>query len=91
MINPKQVETWWEVPGRECILYIEQRPPYCDRGRYLVKVSPHYGTDLMLEFDRQDGFPRYYFFWDTMLREIEAWMEKRGQLLSHPMGEGHTT
>jgi hypothetical protein len=66
---------WWSIERPYCQVTIEQRPPYCDRGRYLAKVFPsgHY----VLEFDDQDGWPRYYFDWDRMLAELRAWLAVR--------------
>ena len=65
----------YKIEHPECEITIEERPPYCDRGRYIVKVFPR--GKLALSFDHQDGFPRYYFSWKNMLEEIEAWMDAR--------------
>jgi len=55
-----------------CEITIENRPNYCDRGRYIVKV---FSTSN--ELCVADGFPRYYFDFNAMMTEIKAWMEAR--------------
>jgi len=49
---------------------IEPRPAYCDRGRWIAKVS---GPDL----DASDGWPRYYFDLERGLAEIQEWLRMR--------------
>lgn len=70
--------TWWSVEGKECEITIEARPTYCDRGNWIAKLRPW--GDLAREIDDADGWPRYYFDWDVMLQELEAWLVKRGQM-----------
>lgn len=55
---------------------IDMRPPYCDRGRWIVKVTPE-GGEFLLSFDDQDGFPRYYFHNESLVREVRTWLETR--------------
>lgn len=76
MIEPVKTDTYWTIETSIGQITIEQRPAYCDRGRYLAKVWPR--ESWSLEFDVQDGWPRYYFDWDRMLAEIEAWLALRG-------------
>ena len=73
------VEPWWEIDGRECCIYLEARPPYCDRGNWYAKIEATgaLGRDL----DWSDGWPRYYFDLARAKRELEAWLTKRGQAL----------
>jgi len=71
---------WWMVQGKECEISIEQRPHYCDRGNFIAKLHPTPGSKLALEIDAHDGWPRYFFDWDRMFLEIEAWLKKRGQM-----------
>lgn len=66
---------YWSISRSICEIAITQRPAYCDRGRYLAQVFPR-GT-FALDFDGQDGWPRYYFDWGRMLAEIEAWLAIR--------------
>jgi len=70
---------WWEINGRECTIYLEQRPAYCDRGNWYAKLDARGGTALARELDHQDGWPRYYFDLERAKLEIEAWLVKRGQ------------
>lgn len=71
---------WWEINGRECTIYLEQRPVYCDRGNWYAKIDPHPRSMLALALDMADGWPRYYFNLDRAKLELEAWLRKRGQL-----------
>ena len=58
-------------------VWISPRPDYCDRGSYLVNAE---STDYSkLTIDGADFFPRYYFGFDAMMSELEAWLRKRGQ------------
>ena len=71
------------VRGRDCWIWMQARPHYCDRGNWLahVEVNVEYeGAALRLGLDIQDGWPRYYFDLDRAKAEIEAWLTKRGQL-----------
>jgi len=70
---------WWLIQGKECQISIERRPHYCDRGDFIAKLHPR--GRLALEIDKHDGWPRYYFDWDRMIAEIEAWLVKRGQVV----------
>lgn len=74
--------TWWMIAGVDCDISVEPRPFYCDRGAYIAKLHPR--GRLRLEVDGQDGWPRYYFDRDRALLEIEAWLDKRGQLPDMP-------
>src|SRR4051812_29668722 len=69
---------YWVVEGRSCTLHIEKRPQYCDRGTYKVLLDARF--PLSREIDVHDAWPRYYFDWDRMLGELEAWLQKRDQL-----------
>lgn len=64
-----------DVPNTLAVgfLALENRPSYCDRGKYSVKVDVH-----NLNIDGADMFPRYYFHWDCLVKEVKAWMEARG-------------
>jgi hypothetical protein len=58
-----------------CLISIENRQPYCDRGRYIVKVFSH--SQVMFSIDEQDMFPRYYFLFDNLISEMDCWMKFR--------------
>lgn len=79
MILVAEMRGWWKVEGRDCEITIEARPSYCDRGNFIAKLHPR--GRLALEIDHQDGWPRYYFSWNSLVSEIEAWLAKRGQLI----------
>lgn len=74
----KQRGYFWEIEGKDCLISLEKRPHYCDRGNYIAKLFPN--GSLATEIDEQDGWPRYYFSFERASQEIEAWLEKRGQL-----------
>lgn len=68
-----------EVHGKDCQIWIEPRPHYCDRGNYIAKIEP--SGDLARDLDHSDGWPRYYFDLGIAQREVEAWLFKRGQAI----------
>jgi hypothetical protein len=53
-------------------IYIVKRPPYCDRGDWIIYV------DGRNDVDDQDGFPRYFFgtAWEA-IRQMETWLHRR--------------
>lgn len=65
------------VQLEQCMIILEARQPYCDRGNWLASVFPAVGSELSLSFDHQDGFPRYYFDELRAKQEMEAWVAKR--------------
>lgn len=70
-----------EVNGRDCIVEIQCRPRYCDRGRWSVMPRLAPGKSVVdLNLDAHDGFPRYYFGDVELVSELKAWMRARGQL-----------
>ncbi len=66
------------VEGHDCLICIEARPSYCDRGSYIAKIFPT--GKLAREMDDADGWPRYYFDLQRGKLECEAWLRKRGQI-----------
>lgn len=72
-------EVQYEIRGRDCVIYLIARQPYCDRGNWLAQVHPDNGTTLARDLDYQDGWPRYYFDLDRAKLECEAWLKKRQQ------------
>jgi len=82
--GPLGVWTWdashgcWLCHGLECRIWLIPRPAYCDRGHWLAQV--HAIGHLALDLDQQDGWPRYYFDLDRAKAEVEAWLQRRGQL-----------
>lgn len=55
---------------------IEGRAPYCDRGRFMVRI---FSRSMDLYIDAADIFPRYFFHWDCLIKEMETWMKARNQ------------
>jgi hypothetical protein len=77
----------WSVDAYGCevrvtshgTIYLEKRPPYCDRGRFVVKIDAAYGSDCpACNIDYADCFPRYYFDHERAQLEVQAWVEARG-------------
>lgn len=80
---------WWKIEGLDCEISIEKRPLYCDRGNWIAKIHDKPGgKPLRLNLDEADGWPRYYFDWERMLLEIEAWLVKRKQILNGQVVRG---
>ena len=76
----------WEIDGRDCRIWMAERPRYCDRGRWLAHVTIT-GDRFRLWMDEQDGWPRYYFDLDRAKAEVEAWLRVRAQWLAPEQGE----
>jgi hypothetical protein len=63
---------YWDIRYKNVHITIEPRPHYCDRGRWIAKIS---APDLWL--DEADGWPRYYFDLERAKLELEAFMKMR--------------
>lgn len=79
-------DSWMELHGKYCIITIEPRPTYCDRGNWIAKVhvpcmERKANALINLDIDDQDGWPRYYFDLDRAKLECEAWLKKRNLCL----------
>lgn len=74
------------LQGKACVIYLEPRPHYCDRGNFIAKIfnREDVPTAAITEFslDDQDGWPRYYFDEARAKAEIEAWLVKRKQAIT---------
>ena len=69
-----EYDTIWIKQGA-ISAWISQRPHYCDRGRWLVHAE---STDpAILTIDAADGFPRYYFYNESLVREFGHWFALR--------------
>ncbi|MBD3882109.1 hypothetical protein IFO70_10100 [Phormidium tenue FACHB-886] len=68
------------IRGKHCMIALEARPGYCDRGRWLAKLEVLDGHELHMDW--ADGWSpgRFYFDLDRAKLEIEAWLKVRGQL-----------
>ncbi len=71
-------EQWAKVVFSDGDFSIEKRPPYCDRGNFIVKIFVN-SNQVRLYIDQSDMFPRYYFGFDNMISELEQWLEKNNQ------------
>ena len=71
-----------EVHTPLIFVWIEQRPSYCDRGRWLVGATSKDDTRLCI--DLADGFPRYYFGAEALCSELVAWLKARKQFEMKP-------
>jgi len=76
--------TWYakfpvEVNGvkGEWLVWLTQRPHYCDRGRWGVGVD---GVGCSPP-DEQEGFPRYFFDLETAKEEMRAWVKMRQEII----------
>lgn len=65
----------WTLIGKHCYIWMDERPPYCDRGRWLARLEVF--DWRALHIDAADGWPRYYFDFERAKAEIEAWMRNR--------------
>ena len=52
-------------------VFLEKRPPYCDRGHWVGKVQ---GIPYI---DAADAFPRYYMDFERAKLELAEWLAWR--------------
>jgi hypothetical protein len=76
------------IAGEECVIWLEARPGWCDRGR--VRATVDCWGKLGASFDHQDGWPRYYFNVVFAKLEIEAWIRFRERSLRNTTFGGQT-
>lgn len=82
VITKQEIETQLLEQGEftaqfeNVLMWIQLRPHYCDRGKYQWNAE---STSHKITVDHADGFPRYYFLMDSLVNEINAWIEKRKQ------------
>lgn len=60
-------------------IFMQARPGYCDRGRWVANVD---GIGIS-GLDDQEGFPRYYFSLEYAKAEMEAWVNMRDVCLAN--------
>jgi hypothetical protein len=66
------------------MISIEMLPPSAsDRGNFIVKADHKVQFVDKCYIDGSDCFPRYYFYLDTLLSEISAFIEKRNLKIEH--------
>lgn len=71
-------EDYLSIIGRHCVITLEPRPAYCDRGRWLAKLHINVPAHILC-VDVADMWPRYYFDFQRAQQEVEAWMRCRKQ------------
>lgn len=88
----KKTQTAWvqfigyqEIQGKECTITLEPRNWYCDRGNFIAKLHPV--GELARDIDEYDLWPRYFFDEERAKLEVEAWLQKRGQIISENVKE----
>lgn len=69
---------YWQITGKNCEIYIEERPIYCDRGNWIAKIDVINSKQLSIDYF--DMWPRYYMDLERAKLEIIDWMVKRGEL-----------
>ena len=57
------------------LIWITQRPGYCDRGRWQVNAESR--DPSKIHIDAYDGFPRYYFHVENCVSEVVEFREVR--------------
>jgi len=67
------------IRTRDCWVWMQARPAYCDRGRWLAHVEVAHPR--LLDVDAADRWPRYYFDLERAKAEVEAWLRVRKQIL----------
>lgn len=72
--------SYLNIRGNHCLIALEPRPSYCNRGRFLAKLEVLEEHELCIDW--ADGWNpgRYYFDLDRAKAEIEAWLKARNQL-----------
>lgn len=63
------------LAGQECTIWLEKRPGWCDRGRWLAQLDAwgRLGSTL----DWADGWPRYYMHLAIAKSECLEWLQRR--------------
>lgn len=65
---------WVDINLNWAKMTITKRPNYCDRGRYLVQAFHNAEHLDKCWIDEADAFPRYYFNFDCMIRELNSFI-----------------
>jgi len=70
---------WLEIQAPDCLISLEPRPHYCDRGEWIARVEVT-GDPYKVNLDDVDLWPRYYFNLETAKSEIWEWLHRRKQV-----------
>lgn len=60
-----------------CLWWIDKRPAYCDRGRYLWHCA---WKEQSTDAGEVPGFPRYFYNPNNMISEMITWMRVHQQV-----------
>jgi hypothetical protein len=63
------------IAGEECVIWMQPRPGWCDRGRWLATIDA-WGR-LGATLDGADGWPRYYMKTARAKDECLEWLRTR--------------
>jgi len=65
---------YYDLKINGVFISMEQRPHYCDRGNWIVKII----DPGPMSIDSSDLFPRYYFDFEIARCEVHSFLKKRG-------------
>lgn len=77
---------YFDVECETAQISVELRPPYCNRGRFIVQADSY--DERVISIDWADGFPRYYFGVEACASELLAWMRARNLMPTAAVTEG---
>ena len=61
----------WNLHRGDVHVWLQQRPPYCDRGHWLGNVEG------ISSIDWADAFPRYFMNFERAKLEMAEWLDWR--------------
>lgn len=68
----------WNIRGKHCHIFLNERPQYCDRGTHLAVLELNNPTELTI--DVADKWPRYFFGLDVAKQQCEIWLLRQDQI-----------
>lgn len=80
VFNAEDFFAYLHIRGKHCLIALEARPHYCDRGSWLAKLQVLNPIELTIDY--VDGWNpgRYYFDKERAVLECEAWLRARKQV-----------
>lgn len=73
----------WILTKDDARVFIQQRPPYCDRGHWIANV------DGIPWIDGADAFPRYFMDLNRAKIEMKEWLDWRLRSDRKTVGDAH--